>query len=312
MDIFLTGDDPIAIRLHKEKQKADFLEQYPEGKVRSYSFASGDTEEVHRVAAELAPSFFILPELFIAEDINLLARKEQKFLWESLKQKSSEKFFVGIENKNIPKGDALHKDLALLNIPVKVFLKKERIEQTLAEELWQKHQGKKLSPRTVAEVSRRVTNDEELLSRLETILLYSEGNEISEQELDTLVPRPLEAKIFEALDCLASGQKDKALVLFRILLEQDDIFRTLGMCAWQVRQMLVVADYVEQGVTDQARIAKETKMHPFVVQKIQGTLRNFPRRRLIKGLGLLAEIDRGLKKSTYTGVAAVDTFVLKF
>jgi hypothetical protein len=152
MNIFLTGDDSITIRFHKEKQKAAFLEQYPDGKVRSYSFTLGNIEEVARLVAELAPNFFSLPEIFIVEDISLLGRKEQKFLLEAIKQKPPEKYFVGIENKPLPKSDALYKDLNLLGVPVETYLKKERSRQSLVEELWKKHKGRKLPPRLVAEI----------------------------------------------------------------------------------------------------------------------------------------------------------------
>jgi DNA polymerase III delta subunit len=311
MHIFLTGDDTVTVRMRKDALKKGFFEQFPEGKLQVYSFLPGDREVFNQVVEDLAQGFFSFPELLLLEEASNLSRKEQKLLLAAMSQKPKEKQCIGIENKSLPKGDALYKDLTAAGFVIEVYPKKERSRKALVEGLWQKHQGKELPSKLVTEISARVTDDDELLTRLETALLYSGGKEISPEDLEVLVPQSLEAKIFDALDLLAAGKKEKSLVLFRILLEQDDVFRTLGMCAWQIRQMLTVEGYIIQGITDKTKISELTKIHPFVVQKIQGTLSSFPHRRLVKSLGLLAQIDRGLKKSEYTSVSALDTFVLK-
>lgn len=124
--------------------------------------------------------------------------------------------------------------------------------------------------KTLQAISERVAEDEEFLTRLLTVDIFSNGEPVSAADIQRLVPVPVEAKIFDALDMLAASNHSGALAAFRALLDEDDIFRILGMCAWQLRQMLVVEECIRSGVTDKNIIAKESGLHPFVVQKIQG------------------------------------------
>ncbi len=306
MNIFLLGDDAIHQQIAQKKYQTAFWDQFPDSEVQHFDFGENDKHIVEKFLIESQVGFFSTPSLFIIDSLSKLDTKDQELILEVIQNLSPEKWCIVRERKNFPKTDAFVKALTKKGFTIEVFTKKSRNRNDLVKEVSGEF---KLPISVIQEISERVTDDEEFLTRLHTVDIFSNGEPIAPEALHKLVPTPVEAKIFDALDMLAAGKQNEALIIFRILLEEDDIFRILGMCAWQLRQMLIVDDYMRSGITDKSSIAKESGLHPFVVQKIQRAIPHFPKKRLAKALRLVAHLDRGLKKSEYTKVSAIDTFV---
>jgi DNA polymerase III delta subunit len=86
----------------------------------------------------------------------------------------------------------------------------------------------------------------------------------------------------------------------------------LAMCAWQARRLLLVREALDKGRERAADIAAETKLPPFAVQKMLGTINNFPLARIKKGLGMLSDFDTEFKRGGMDPSVALDLFIWKF
>jgi DNA polymerase-3 subunit delta len=83
------------------------------------------------------------------------------------------------------------------------------------------------------------------------------------------------------------------------------------MCAWQMRNVLKVADAYEEGIRQAPLLAKELKLHPFVVQKLLRQIGGFPIERIKKSFALLADLDTQSKSGQIDPKLALDMFVMK-
>jgi DNA polymerase-3 subunit delta len=131
--------------------------------------------------------------------------------------------------------------------------------------------------------------------------------------VDLFVNGSVKAAVFEALEALSSGRKAQALKLFvDQLTKGENALYLLSMCAWQLRNLLRVADGYAQGMRTAPILAKQLKLHPFVAQKLLRQISGFPMERLKKGLSLLADLDLQAKSGFLDPKLALDMFVVKF
>lgn len=133
----------------------------------------------------------------------------------------------------------------------------------------------------------------------------------------TLFLRPSqETTVFQALDALSRGERERALLLFAH--EQsgsapgDAVYGLLSMCAWQIRRLIQIREAYDQGVKESAQIAKRTKLPPFAVQGALRSMQHLSLARLLAALALLADMDAALKVGEMDPGVALDTFVWKF
>jgi DNA polymerase III delta subunit len=142
---------------------------------------------------------------------------------------------------------------------------------------------------------------------------FVEGRTIAEADVDALLAGSVKATVFEALEALSSGQKARALKLFADQVAKgENALYLLSMCAWQLRNLLRVADAYSQGLRAAPLLAKQLKLHPFVVQKLLRQVPSFPLDRLKKSFALLTDLDVRSKSGALDPKLALDLFVVKF
>ncbi len=92
---------------------------------------------------------------------------------------------------------------------------------------------------------------------------------VAESDIKNLVFKgEQESNIFEAVECLAKDQKQKALeIFFEQIKEGKTLSYILTMISFQFRNILKVKSLLEAGVLSDSSIAKQAKLHPFVVKK---------------------------------------------
>lgn len=150
-----------------------------------------------------------------------------------------------------------------------------------------------------------------LENTLRTLVDACDNNRITLTDVSKVVTNSVKSLVFEALEALALGKRNEALRLFEDQLRKgENALYLLTMCAWQMRNMLKVADAYRGGVTMPASLAKTLKLHPFVVQKIIRQMQGFSVERLVRGFGILSELDMQVKKGQLDAKTAVSTFVL--
>ena len=112
-------------------------------------------------------------------------------------------------------------------------------------------------------VDRLGPNQAVLSQELDKLLLYSP--EVSKEMILQQTDATPQSTIFELMDAAFGGNKKKVLAIYKDQRElKVEPLAILGMIAWQLHILLIVAS--AKGKTP-AEIAKEAKVHPFVVQK---------------------------------------------
>jgi len=150
-----------------------------------------------------------------------------------------------------------------------------------------------------------------LENELFKLISYSKNGKITPQDIELLVKAKLDSTIFETIEALTSGNKKKALELFHgQLANGEDAYYILSMYVYQVRNLLKIAECVENGNTNHFNIAKEAKLHPFVVQKSLPHIRALSLEKIKSMLLTLADIDLAAKTGKTDLILALDSFIV--
>ena len=171
--------------------------------------------------------------------------------------------------------------------------------------------GGEIKPQAVTLLAALVGNDLRLLDQeIEKLLLYCAGRPTTLADVRTLVSRAREASIFDMVDCVGQRQADRALRLLHGLLEDGrEPLYVLAMLARQVRILIQVSELGGKGLT-KSEIAKQLKLHPFVVGKGLTQARNFNMAQLEAAHACLVRTDWLIKSGKMDDVLALDTLVV--
>ena len=160
-------------------------------------------------------------------------------------------------------------------------------------------------------MARLVGNDLRLLDQeVDKLLLYANGQQVTETDVRALVSRARESSVFDLVDHVGRREADKALRLLHHLLDEGEPpLRLMAMLARQVRILIQVSE-LQASRMSQAEIAKRLKLHPYVVKKGLAQAHNFSMRQLEKAHALLVEADLMIKTGETEGVLALDMLVV--
>ncbi len=138
---------------------------------------------------------------------------------------------------------------------------------------------------------------------------YKAGEAINPEDIDLLVKAKIDVNIFKTLDALAQRDKKTALKLLHEHLEQgENEIYLFSMLIYQLRTLLKLKDLIEKG-TPFHSLAKQSKLHPFVIKKSSQQLRNFSMDQLKKIYYRLLEIDLQIKTGRIDGLTSLDLLV---
>jgi DNA polymerase-3 subunit delta len=145
---------------------------------------------------------------------------------------------------------------------------------------------------------------------LEKLITYVNAQRIiTEKDVVLLVTDSGLSNIFDMVDALGRRDGKKAARELHHLLDQGD--NPLGLLAMIVRQfrlLIQVKELSEQSLSPDA-MAKELKLHPFVVKKIGEQARNFTLPQLETIYRRLLDIDVEIKTGQTSDVLALDLLV---
>ena len=140
---------------------------------------------------------------------------------------------------------------------------------------------------------------------------YKDGGIIKEEDIEILVKSKIDSTIFETIEALCGGNKERALALLHEQLAKgEDIFYILSMYAYQLRTILKIGDFLWQGMSNAYDIAKASKLHPFVVQKTLPQTKILGRQKAERIFKDLVQIDQDAKTGKIDPVLALDTFIV--
>lgn len=155
----------------------------------------------------------------------------------------------------------------------------------------------------------RVGNNHQILaSELEKLVLYDP--KITEESIMGLTSLNPQSSVFAMLDSTFNNQPARAIKLYKEQREQGlEPGYLLGMISWQLYVLAVVKSAIGLSVD---RIAKESKMNPFVIRKNLNIARHVSNAKLRKMLDDTIEADRLIKRQSTNADDVLKTLILSF
>jgi DNA polymerase III subunit delta len=151
-----------------------------------------------------------------------------------------------------------------------------------------------------------------LATEIEKLALYVAGRPATEEDVDTLCPPDVQSNIFTFVDALAAGDQAGALKLLEDLISAGEPpLRVTYMVRRQLRLVARTSALFARGASH-GEAAKELKVPPFVVRKLDEQARGLDVENLERALTLILDLERGLKGgSDLGGELQVELAVMK-
>lgn len=301
MIIFFYGAETFQPEQKIAALKEKFLARNPSG-AGMQSFDCADPSFIFHVLRDAlcAQNLFVAKQLIVIKNVFSCGEDDQKalrtimgthdratviVLWEPSVPKSSNKFFAYLRTHadkqqrcDLFSGQKciawMHAHLATIAADVTITSEAALLLMTWTGE----HLGR-------------------LATELQKLASFIGRGSITADAVRTLVLPRLDADVFATIGALASRQRHALFALERQLAKGDDPFYILSMYVYQMRVLLMVSDCV-RGQMPIHDIAKQTKLHPFVVQKSLGALRAFSHEHLVALYRHLADLDHQVKTGT--------------
>lgn len=154
-------------------------------------------------------------------------------------------------------------------------------------------------------VERVSTNQAMLANELEKLITNNPA--ISRQQIDELVPKTPQGRVFELLDAAFGSRKSRALELYEEQRAQKvEPQAILAMIAWQL-ELIVLARLGKAKSSNQ--IAKDAGVSPFPVQKAQSLLAKITDKKLKQMVDEAYKIDRLSKTKAIDLDEALKTYI---
>jgi len=162
-----------------------------------------------------------------------------------------------------------------------------------------KSAGISIRPELEQKLSFILSNDPGLGQlEIEKLILYvqSQGRgEIEGKDIELLVQAQNPINIFDFVDAVANKNLKKAFInLSQLLAQNNSETYILSMIVYQFRILLIIFDLLGRNLSE-PQIAKEAKLHPFVVKKSISLAKKYNKDELIRAYGKLREADFSIK-----------------
>jgi DNA polymerase-3 subunit delta len=322
MIIFLYGEDAFRSREKLTELRNAYLEKNPSSGLFEFDGDTASEDVIKKMRQTLNESgLFAIKKLVIArrftESSEFVQKKLTEFLEEKMETLEADKDSVLIfwEEKMPKKTNALYKLLEAKVAKKQHFeiLKGVRLEQWIVHRIHLIDAGTNIEKRALPLLVSEMGDDlSGLENELRKLVDFCEDKMIRESDVEMFVSQSVKSMVFEALEALASGNRSRALSLFEDQLKKgENALYLLSMCAWQMRNLLKVVDAYAEGIRQAPLLAKELKLHPFVVQKLLRQIGGFSIERIKKSFALLADLDTQSKSGQIDPKLALDMFVMK-
>jgi len=149
----------------------------------------------------------------------------------------------------------------------------------------------------------------QIYNEVNKLISFKVGKLITEEDVDLLVKSKYDSNIFATIDALANRNKNLAYKLIHQHLEQgENEIYILTMFIYQFRNLLQIKSLIDGGMASDT-LAKKTGLHPFVIKKSWGMLKNFSLEVLKKVYERLLRLDIAIKRGRIEPQTALDLIV---
>ncbi|HRZ95461.1 MAG TPA: DNA polymerase III subunit delta [Candidatus Moranbacteria bacterium] len=319
MIIFLYGEDSFRSHIKLLEIKDKYLESDKSGSGLS-SFECDEKVLPDKIinsletANLLAPKRLVIIKRIISSFLEADQKKMLDFLKKHEKRLLENKDLVAVfwEENQPKKNNAIYKFLEK-NAKKQNFekLTGAKLDSWIIGKIKKINPGASISKAALEKLILYVGSDAAILDKeLQKLADYSGENMIIENDVDALVSANLDSNIFATVDAIGANNKKEALLLLhRHLKKGDDPFYIFSMFLYQFRNLLKIADLKESGISSEYEISKITKMHPFVIRKSLGQIRNFSFSKLKEIYQKLGSVDTEIKTGKIDIKLALDKLV---
>ncbi len=331
MILFFFGEDAFRNREKRLVLKKTFFEKNP-GSTGFFEFDFSDGAETKNLEACLAQAgLFAAKKFVIAGSVFDAPIETRRALAEFLEKNAKEisidenRILLLFHNGQPKKNEKLWKALSAKEIKIQEFIP---LGGTALFK-WMDETAKKCGASGVDPAAKKLLSDIclteakrqgekrridmfRLEAELQKLAAYRAGEVIREEDVHLLSPVPVsDETIFNALDLLFSGRRKEAVLLFAHLMKAGEALGLLGMCAWQLRNIIRVKGALTDGeIRNGMEAAKLLGMHPFPAGKCFEIATRSSLEFLEQSFTRLARLDREAKSGERDPEEALLAFVM--
>lgn len=144
---------------------------------------------------------------------------------------------------------------------------------------------------------------------IQKVIAHCDGNVVTRQDIEAAVCGDMETFVFDMLDGISSGQKDKAYrILYNMPHSGSDVFSVIGAIVSQFEMMLSVKQMREDSL-DLKEMHKRLGGSEYRIKKMLPYANKFSVDKLKKVLSSIYEVDRQIKTGLLDGQTALEIFI---
>lgn len=312
----LSGTDRFRVAQRRAQLEREFVTTTPTGTFARFDVEENWGEEARSRVAEMLSSdgLFMIPQLVLVRGLETLTDRDGEWLG-NLMEHSSATHTVVLSLLLAPRKKSPVWWQVLSRVgQAETFTSSNSLDAWAVMESILTEYGVTIDPVAKTTLVEAFGKDlGKLTQECIRLALAARQQKITLAQVGREVVLPKEYNVFAALDSLTRGDTKQALRLFRDAeTDPDAPFALLGLCAWQVRRLIVVKELSEQAQMSADQIARELKTSPYPIQKTLPLLPKLSFARLRHALTLLADFDQAVKSGQMQPGVALDLFVWKF
>lgn len=144
---------------------------------------------------------------------------------------------------------------------------------------------------------------------IEKVIAYAEGGRVTEEDVQRVVSGDLETFVFDMLDAITAGKKDKAFqILYNILYSGREAFSVIGAIVSPFELLLSVKQLREDGM-DLSAMHKKLGGSQFRIKKLIPYANRYTTAKLKETLSSIYQVDRQIKTGLLDSQTALELFI---
>lgn len=311
MILFIYGEDSF-----RSKQKLDAIKsKYIDASLGDTNLAVLDFSEqsisYDKVVREiLAMPFLAKKRLVIIK--NILSHGKEKLqtqIIDFIKKIPEYVLVIFYENEKIDRRKALFK----------ILFKQKKEEFKLLDDLelksWIKKEveikGGQIEPQAIEKLILYVGNDLwRINNEIDKVVNYQA--QITSENVELLIKPKISANVFNLIDAMGQKNRQRSIgELHKLLDSGENELYIFTMIIYQFRNLLIIKDVLERSKEKNSNLnlAKESGLHPFVMQKTVNQARNFSFKELKMIYQRLLDFDLKMKTGQVEPHLVLDIFV---
>jgi len=196
-------------------------------------------------------------------------------------------------------------------VVVKIDKLKGASLQNKIKELFQE-KGKKIEKKELSFFSTIIDNNMDIVTNeVEKLICYTEGRNITKEDIMALMPPKNENDIFNLVDYLSQRNVKKSIDILNELIYKGE--KPTGILFMIVRQFKLLLS-LRVGSDNGKQVdflAREFKLHPFIAEKMIKQSKKFSLKALKENLKLCVEVEKIMKSTAVDEKTALELLMIK-